>query len=278
MTENPLELADSYDSLTDVPADHLALYVERDGKAVLDVSQVKSQDDFDRYGKALKARLDDAKRKNQGGPSGVTRDEVEEIFTSAAAKLLNGKRDPGKGGGNGDDSELATRVHDLERELSATKEKLDKANTDRESAQSQATTTTIKNALTGAAVKSGVRSEAVDSLVSLVEKSFEISGEGGVVTKIEGGTVEGVTPNTKPGDFFTAIKRADNYSYFWPASKGGGSQPGDRGKGGGDDKNPWSAKGWNMTRQGELVRENRANAEDLAKQAGSHIGAVKPPK
>lgn len=41
--------------------------------------------------------------------------------------------------------------------------------------------------------------------------------------------------------------------------------------------NPWSREGWNVTRQGSIVKSlgiEKANA--LAKAAGSHVGAVRP--
>ena len=55
-----MELAESYESINDVPPEHLALYADKDGKAVLDLANAKSKDDFDRYATALRARLADA--------------------------------------------------------------------------------------------------------------------------------------------------------------------------------------------------------------------------
>ncbi len=40
--------------------------------------------------------------------------------------------------------------------------------------------------------------------------------------------------------------------------------------------NPWSRSGWNLTRQGALLRANPAGAAQLAAAAGSRIGATKP--
>lgn len=274
-----MELADSYDNLTAVPPEQLALYKEKDGKAVLDLSGLKTTADFDRYATALKARLADATGDLKGVQGqGMTRDEIMSAITDAAAKLGKPNGD-GRAGKTGDgDAELATRVHDLERELKATKDKLETSESVGKAAKTQAIENTIKNALTGAAVKQGVRPEAVDSLVTLVAKSFEVSGEGGVVTKLEGTHPAGVTPNSAPDVFFSAIKRANDYSYFWPGSKGGGATPPGSGGTGGDANNPWSAKGWNLTNQAVAVRANRGDAELLAKQAGSFIGATKPAK
>lgn len=274
-----MELADSYENLNAVPPEQLALYVEKDGKAVLDLTQTKSKGDFDRYATALRARLADATGDLKTVQTqGMTREEIMTAITEAAAKLgkPNGDARPGKQGDG--DPELEGRVHDLERELKATKDKLEVAETAGQAAKNEATSNTIKNTLTGSAVKTGVRPEAVDSLVELVAKSFEVSGDGGVVTKLEGKLPAGVTPNSDPEAFFSAVKRAPEFAFFWPGSKGGGATPPGGGGAGGDASNPWSSKGWNLTEQAKAVRADRTNAEALAKQAGSFIGATKPAK
>jgi hypothetical protein len=43
-----------------------------------------------------------------------------------------------------------------------------------------------------------------------------------------------------------------------------------------DASNPWSAQGWNVTRQGAVAKADMNLAKRLAKAAGSHIGAVRP--
>jgi hypothetical protein len=278
---HPLELADSYESLEKVPAEHAALYVEKDGKAVLEISGIKTQADFDRYATALKARLaDQAADLAAAQKAGLSRDDVVKLIREVATPP--GTPAPGQEpppGGKVDPAN-AQRVHDLERELASIKDQLGNEKQQREKAQQTATDTTIKNALTGAAAKAGVRPEAVDSFVELIRGNFEQSAEGFVVTKLEGNTIQGVSPNSKPEEVLTAIKRQPNFSYFWPESKGAGGGPGGAGGGGGGAgaDNPWSKAGWNMTAQGQAIRTNRAEAEALAKAAGSFIGAAKPPE
>lgn len=276
-----MELQDSYESLDKVPAEHSALYVESDGKAVLQLTGVKTQADFDNYATALKARLADAAGdlkavKNQG----MSRDEITALIKEVATTLKPANRDDGKGGKGADDSALALRVHDLERELASTKEQLTTAETEGKSAKKTAINTTIKNALAGAATKAGVRPTAIDGLVQLIVDSFELSSDGKVVTKLEGQTVQGVTPNTAPESFMTAIQRASDFSHFWPDSKGGGAGGGGKGGGGGGagSDNPFSRDGWNLTAQGQLVRTDRTEADRLAKAAGTTIGGGKPLK
>jgi hypothetical protein len=40
--------------------------------------------------------------------------------------------------------------------------------------------------------------------------------------------------------------------------------------------NPWSAEGWNVTKQGQVARADFALATRLAKAAGSYVGATRP--
>lgn len=58
-------------------------------------------------------------------------------------------------------------------------------------------------------------------------------------------------------------------------------RPGDAGNGDQKDKrpakdNPWSAEGWNITKQGSVMRADPALGERLARAAGSFIGATRP--
>ena len=275
-----MELAESYDTLTAVPAEHAALYIEKDGKAVLQLAGIKTQADFDNYATALRARLADAAGdlkavKNQG----MSRDEITALIKDVATAVRAPNGDDRNGGKGGDDGQLADRVHELERELASTQEQLTTAQTEGENAKKTATSTTIRNALATAAAKAGVRPAAVPGFVQLVEANFELASSGQVVTKLEGVTVPGVTPNTAPEPFMAAIQRASDFSHFWPDSKGSGASGGGGGGGGkGGADNPFTNEGWNMTLQGNLIRSDRPEAERLAKAAGTSIGGGKPPK
>ncbi len=271
-----MELADSYESLDKVPAEHVALYIEQDGKVVLKLDGLKSQKDFDNFSAALRARLADAAGDLKAvKQQGMTREEITALIKETATALAKTNGDGRGDGKGGDDSGLEARVHDLERELASTSDKLTAAKAVGETAKKTANETTIKNALTGAAVKAGVRPTAIDGLVQLTLPSFELSSDGKVVTKLEGQTVQGVTPNTAPEPFMVAIQRSADFSHFWPASKGAGADGGGGGGGGGANAdNPWHKDGWNLTKQGAIVRSDRPEAERLAKAAGSFIGAT----
>lgn len=254
-------------------ADH---YVEVDGKFVLDVPGMKTQTDFDNYAEALKKRFTDAGAdfaRKQG--AGLSRDDVLEVVEGALKKFSPKGGTPPKGNGAGEgDGDLQTQIHDLKRNLASLTEKSDRLEQERDAALGQSRDTTIRNSLTEAAAAAGVAPEGVPNLVSLVSQNFELTQDGNVVTKLE---AKGVSPNTKPGDFFAQLSRDKSFRMFWPKSVGAGADQGGPGGGGGGDLgkgNPWSKAGWNLTEQGKLYRSNRVEAERLMEAAGVKLGAT----
>jgi len=273
-----VELPDSYDDPTEVPTEHQALYVEKDGKAVLQLAGLKTQSDFERYGDALKKRYAEQAARTAADANDLPlgNKDIKRLVADTVKELGIGKPgDTGKGDkGDADTPEL----HDLKRELAAVKSDLEETRKREQTASQTAQATQIKTALQGEAAKSGIRPEAIDPFVNLIRDNFELSQDGRVVVKLEGNDIKGVTPNSSPADALALLKRDPSFSYFWPGSKGaGGSTNNNSGGGAGAGaENPWSAKGWNLTKQGQVVKQDRAEADRLAAAAGVKVGATKP--
>lgn len=272
------ELLAIIDDKAGIPAGLETFYTEKDGKFILQVDGMKSTADFDNYAEALKKRFTDAAAdfsKNKGAD--ISRDDVAAMIKEGFEKFAapapapgakpNGEGDPPAGG------DVAARLHDLERNAASSKETITKLTEERDAALGASRSTTIKNALNSAAQKAGATPEGIGNLVTLIEPNFEVSQDGSVVTKID---VKGLSPNTAPDDFFSAAAREKQYRMFWPASKGAGADNDLGGAGGGDlgADNPWTIKGWNMTKQGNIFRKDKAEAERLATVAGVKLGAV----
>jgi len=250
-----------------IPAALAEHYVEVDGKFVLDVPGMKTQGDFDNYAEALKKRFSDAGADlaRKGGAS-LSRDDILEVVTGALSKFKpsvepgNGKAGDGQASGD-----VAQRLHDLERNVASLTEENKTLTEERNSALNQSKDTTMRNALTEAAMKSGADSAGVANLVTLVQQNFELTQDGSTVTKLDAGN--GVSPNMKPADYFANIARDPAFRMYWPPSKGAGADQGDgAGGGAGGDLgagNPWTKQGWNMTEQGKLYRENKPEAERM---------------
>jgi len=252
-------------------------YKEVDGKFVLQVGGMKTQEDFDNYAEALKKRYADAAADvSRKTGAGVTRDElmatVEEALKKAGVVTTkpNGKGDQDQGG------DVSARLHDLERNLASLTEKNEQLQKERDDALGTSRSTTITNALTQAATKAGATPDGVGNLVQLIEDKFEVSQAGDVVTKLEAG--KGVTPNQAPEDYFASLARVPEFRMFWPKSAGAGADAGSGGGGSGDlsAANPWSKAGWNVTNQSKQYAADKAEAERLMKAAGVKLGATVP--
>ena len=265
------------DEKSAIPAGLESFYIETDGKFILQVDGMKHQSDFDNYAEALKKRFTDAAAdfsKNKG--TDISRDEVMAAIKAQFEKFA--KPDPkakpnGEGGDDGNGGDVLIRLHDLERNVASSAETITKLTEERDAALGISRSTTIKNALNSAAQKAGATPEGIDNLVTLVEPNFELTQDGLIVTKLDS---KQTSPNTSPDDFFSTAARDKQYRMFWPPSKGAGADGGDGGGGGGDlgADNPWTIKGWNLTKQSAAYRKDAIEADRLAKAAGVTLGAT----
>lgn len=253
-------------------------YREVDGRFVLDVDGMKTQEDFDRYAEAIKKRYaDNAADLARKQGAAISRDEIMGLIEDGMKKFAPAVT-AGKSEAGATDPNLAAQIHDLERNLASVTKALEEAKRERDQAVGTSRETTIRNSLTQAASAAGVRPEGVSNLVNLVAHNFEIAQDGSVVTKLEAD--QNVSPNQKPSDFFQALGRQAEFRMFWPASKGAGADAGEGSGGSGDlgSGNPWTKAGWNVTAQGKLFTQNKDEALRLMKAAGFKPGMTKPAK
>lgn len=265
----------------EIPKGLESFYTEADGKFVLQVEGMKTQEDFDNYAEALKKRFTDAgsdfARRN-GAP--LSREDVLDVVEGALKKFgeagPTGPTKPNGKGGDDQNGDVTARLHDLERDVASLTETNTKLQGERDAALEDSRGTTIRNSLSTAAQKAKASPEGISNLVTLVEPNFEVAQDGTVVTKLD--AKGGVSPNQKPDDFFSQAARDAQFRMFWPASKGAGADndtPG--GPGGAGDltaNNPWSKAGWNVTNQGKVYQTDKAEAERLMQAAGVKLGAV----
>lgn len=270
-----------YSDKAKIPEGLAAHYKEIDGKFVLQANGMKTQGDFDNYADALKKRFADAGADfAKKGASGLSRDDVVEVVNKALEKFappggpVKGKAN-GKGSDDGD-PEVGARLHDLERSVASLTEDNQKLKDERDAALGNSRDTTIRNALTESATKSGAAGAGVGNLVTLVAKNFEVAQDGTVVTKLDAGS--GVSPNQKPDDYFAAVSRDEAYRMFWPKSVGAGADTGAGGAGGGGvgKDNPWSKAGWNLTKQSAAYTADKVAAIAMMDVAGVKLGAIVP--
>lgn len=276
-----------YDTREDIPEGYEALYTERNGKWELTgVQGVKTQADVDRVQEALrKEKSDHRETKDALRPfEGLDADVIHAQATAleeVTAQLEAVKKD-----GSIDESKLEPiisarvkqQIAPVERDKATLQRKLDdaaKVLAEREGEVGQLktsiTTGDITRQISDAAAEAKLLPSAISDAVRYGQAVFEKAEDGRVITKDTAGVVPGLTPKEWLKDM------QDKAPHWWPPSVGGGSQGGG-GKGGHSGNNPWSKAGWNITKQGQVVREQgEAKATEIAARVGSKLGATKPP-
>lgn len=261
-----------YDTQDDIPEQYRDLYTERDGKFHLTgVEGMKSQADIDRLQSALTKERNDHKETRDKlalfgdlNPDEVHAqlDRIPELEAAGADKLDQAKIDELV------EARIRTKLAPVERERDKAIKERDEAKTEAENAKGEIRSRDIRAKLTDAALKAKVVDTALDDILMIGERAFELN-EDGTVTVKDG---MGATPGADPTMWLTEMQ--ERRPHWWPPSEGGGSRGGNGGGGGGD--NPWRADQWNVTKQGQIYRENPERATQLAKQAGTTIGGLKP--
>jgi hypothetical protein len=132
-------------------------------------------------------------------------------------------------------------------------------------------TRTLHDSIREAVAKSsGFQGAALEDALLFGERHLTINEEGKVVTK-EG---VGVTPGVDAVVWLTEMQQRK--PHWWGETKGGGATGSGKGGGGGGGENPFSREHWNVTKQGQMLRENKTRAEQMARAAGTVVGGGMP--
>lgn len=263
-----------YEKIDDIPEPHRELYTERNGKLELTgIEGVKTQADIDRLTvslgkerellKTTKATADSYAALGKIEDLQAKLDRIEELEAAAAGKLDDEAINKLV------DGRLKSKLAPVEREKGQLATQLAEAQTKLQTFEARERQRTVHDAMRAAAVTSKIHEHALEDVLLLAERVFEIDEAGKVVVKDN----VGFTPGISAEVWLTEIQ--PKRPHWWPPSQGGGG----RGNGGGNGaggNNPWAADSWNMTEQGRIVRENPARAKQLAEVAGTSVGGLRP--
>lgn len=277
-TEDEIVLDLSYATADEVPAAFKSLYVEKDGVHNLNLTRfkgVKTEADVNNISRALTNEKNNHKelRTKWGAFFGDKKpedvqamlDRYPELEQIAANKI--------------DDKQLnelaeqraKTRLAPLERNVQTLTSAVAERDNIIAGYKQAETRRTIHDEVRGFATKSKVVATAVEDVLMLAENVFEIAEDGKVITK---DNIKGVPPGLSPEVWLQEMQKAR--PHWWPPSSGGGGSGGGGGGGFGGGDNPWSATGWNMTKQGQIMRESPDRAKQMATAAGTTIGGARP--
>lgn len=274
--ENLMALNIVHDKIDDIPEQYRDLYSEREGKLFLTgVAGIKTQADVDRVQEALRKEREDHKeaRNKLSAWSDLEPDEVRkkldrynelEVLARGKSEEIESKLEELT------EARVRTRLSPVERELNALKAKHAEAEKMIAEFSSQARRRSIHDKIREQADKLKVRAEALPDVLLLAEAVFDVTEDGGVLTKEN---PFGINPGLSPDAWLADMQQAR--PHWWPTSSGGGANGG--AGSGSFGKNPWSADNWNMTEQAKVLRERGEEvAARMAQSAGTTLGGLRP--
>ena len=250
------------------------LYTEQSDKTYLltGVEGMKAQGDIDKVTQALvKERADHKALKEKFALLGdqdpvdllAQLDRIKELEAAAAGKIDETKINEIVEG------RLRTKLGPIERENKQLKDQLAAEQGVTAELKAKDQKRTIHDKARAAALKIGVIPEALDDILLYADNVMEITEDGRVITKDQ----VGVTPGVDPEVWLSEMQQKKRY--WWPGSQSGDSK-GNGGGGGISGDNPWTATGWNITKQTEILNADQKRAEQMARSAGTYVGGPRP--
>lgn len=268
-----MSLKHQYDKQDEIPEQYRDLFSEKAGKWELTgVSGIKTQADVDRVSEALRKEKADHKKAQEQLKAWVDLGELDDVQGRLAKVTELEAASNGKLDETAIEKVLKVRMGPVEKQLKTLAAERDALKAQNEEFSGRERRRTVHDAIRKAAELEKLRPEAIEDALVLGERVFEVA-ENGEVTTRDG---VGVTPGLQAKDWLGEIR--DKRPHWWPGSTGGGATGSGPRSGvptGAD--NPWSAEGWNLTKQGQVLRElGTAKAEAYAKAAGTAVGAGRP--
>lgn len=262
------------EKLEDVDEKYRDLYTEKNGKFELTgVEGMRTEADVTRLQTSLeKERKDHKESKAKWAALGDRKpdeviallDRIPELEAAAGGKLDENKINELV------EKRIGSKVAPLERKVKELSETVVAKDNEINAFKTEKTSRTIQDAVREAVGKvQGFQSVALEDALLFGERHLHLNEEGKVVTKEN----VGVTPGIDASVWLTEMQQRK--PHWWGPTGGGGASGSGRGNAN-SGKNPFTHEHWNLTEQGQLIKENRARAEQMAKSAGTTIGGKRP--
>lgn len=261
-----------------------ALYVEKDGKYVLDlddddvrkhpsVVKLNSSLSNERQQRAKdKAKIAALEEKLSAYPDDFDPAEIEEL-KALKARLQDEDDDDSEDGKKGKRDKLAsmTVLHEQKIANIAKKTAAEMAKKDAKivALENKIRRVMIEQGLTKALVEAGIRPEFMDAAMAMLQRRaiVEMDDDEDPVAMIK--TDEGDIPLEKYVPDWAA---SDQGKVFVAPPKGGDANGSDsKRKAQERGPNPWKDESYNLTQQSRIFKENKPLAEKLAKEAGKPV-------
>ncbi len=246
-----------------------------DGGFQLDVQGTYSTADRDALQRSLAAERVEHKTTKQKyvGLDGVTRDQVEKIWHTAAERGVQLETAGSKpeeieaAAVRLTDARIATQVRPLERRVEELTEANGTLTTERDGLSGQITQGVISSQVmkdfTAKAI--GGITDARPDVELWARGVFEVNADENVVSR----DVPGVTPGLSPKEVFADMHQRDERPHWFGRSKGGGSRPGSNISAADNIFKLTDGKVENLTKCGQLIRSDPAVARRMCEAAGA---------
>jgi hypothetical protein len=238
-----------YQSKDEVPAEHAALYAEREGVWQLDVEGAADKaklDEFRTNNNALLKQVEDLKKRFDGI-------DPEQVRTLAQEKARLEEERQLKAGDL--DKVVESRVKaikaDSEKQIAALSAQYEAVN-------ARLTSIQIDQGVVAAGSKRGLRPTALTDITARARSVFKLVNGAPQAFEADGQTVrygrDGVTPMTL--DEWVDAQVAEAPHLFEPNAGGGAAGNSSGGAGNRSVKNPFKRESWNLTEQMKLMKSD----------------------
>jgi hypothetical protein len=242
-----MALKAKYDSLKQIPAEDVRLYVERDGAWVLDAesSADKSKlDEFRTNNIALLKELNELKQRFDG----INPDEVRKL-AEEKQRLEDEQRVKAGEFDKVLDGRLKAAKTEWDRQFSA-------VTSERDALSSRLTVIQIDQGVIASATKRGLRATALPDITARARNVFKLVNGVPTAFEADGKTVrngkDGIAPMTLEEWLDTQVSEAPHL--FESNAGGGAAGNGSGGVGNRSVRNPFRKETWNLTEQMKLQR------------------------
>ena len=243
-------------SKDEIPAEHQALYVERDGVWVLDVDggvEKAKLDEFRTTNVTLLKQLDELKQRFEGiDPDAVKKLAEEKRKLEEAQQLKAGEVERVL------ESRLKAATSPLEKQLAG-------VTLERDSLHARLSAIQIDQAVLTEATKRGLRPSAIPDITARAKTTFRLKDGVPQAYEADGQTArmgkDGLTPLTVAEWIDAQVSDAPHL--FESNAGGGAAGDGSGGAGNRSARNPFRKETWNLTEQMKLQRTDPRLAQRL---------------
>jgi len=244
-----MALRKKYDSLKEIPAEDVRLYVERDSAWHLDVDLKEEKaklDEFRANNIALTNQLAEQKKRFEGiDPEQVRKLAEEKQRLEEAQQIKSGEVDKVV------ENRLKTAKTEWDKQFAAVTSERDSLNT-------RLTAIQIDQGVITVATKRGLRPTAIPDITARARTVFRLVDGAPRAYEADGQTVrvgkDGITPMTL--DEWVEQQVADAPHLFESNAGGGAASNGSGGVGNKSVKNPFRKETWNLTEQMKLMKSD----------------------